>query len=226
MKTKVLTVCVGVVVLALVSTAHAGVDEFTDEAGFRYEAGVRGLANDEEKVIDFESYVDGTPVTGQPTISGNEWSDWGVEFAAIESGAVLSLYENLTKEEYHSATHTLMPSGDRSSILITLPQPVLTFGMYIVDNEITSATELIILEGSDGAILGEFAMPVDPNGTTPPLSVDFRGYISDTPIAKVYVIEDSDGEGLSLDDVMYSVPEPATLGLLALGGLALLRRKE
>jgi len=102
----------------------------------------------------------------------------------------------------------------------------MSFGMYIVDNEIRSATERIILEDSVGGILGDYLMPVDPNGTAPPLSVDFRGYISDIPIKSVYIIEDLDGEGLSLDDIMYSVPEPATLGLLSVGGLGLLRRRR
>jgi hypothetical protein len=94
-----------------------------------------------------------------------------------------------------------------------------------VDNEIRDlSVERIILKDDNGNVLGDYDMPVDPDGTGsfPHISKDFRGYVSDTPIAEVYIIEDYDGEGSLLDDVRYSaVPEPATLLLFGLGGFIL-----
>jgi hypothetical protein len=180
-----------------------GVVEFTDEVTFKNTAG------NPQYFIDFETYGDGTPVVGQPIINGNEWLNLEIQFAAVESGADLVLFEPPTKPEYVSPTHTLMPSGDRSSYIITFSTPVVSFGMYIVDSEITSTNEKIILKDSNGNILGDFPMPVNPNGTDPPISKEFRGYVSDIPIAEVLIIEDADGEGLSLDNVMYTTcPKP------------------
>ncbi len=57
---------------------------------------------------------------------------------------------------------------------------------------------------------------------------EFWGFTSDTPFTSVRLIG---GSGIhqqiySLDDMVYSgIPEPATMGLLAFGGLAMIRRK-
>ncbi len=190
---------VTIFVLCISSVCVAGVVEFTDEVTFKNDTG------NPQYFIDFETYGDGTPVPpNQPTISGNEWSNLGIQFAAVKSGADLVLYNDPgSKGEYVSPIHTLDAWGDISSILITFSTPVVSFGVYIVDNETTSPTESIILKDENGNVLGNFAMPVGPS-----LSKDFRGYSSDTPIAEIHIIEDLDGEGLTLDNVMYSVPEP------------------
>ena len=210
MKTKLSTICVAVVVLALVSAANAEVDEFTDEVAFRNETG------DPQHFIDFESYGDGTSVVGQPAISGYEWENLGIVFTAVEDEV---LY--LRTSAYVSPAHSLLVWGERTSYVITFTRSVMSFGLYFVDSDYTSATEQIILKDSHGNTLDVFPIPPSPANTSA-----FRGYLSDTPIAEVLIIEDDDGEAVLLDNVMYTVPEPATLGLLALGGLALLRRKR
>ncbi len=212
MKTKLSTVCV-VAALGMASAASAGVVQFTDEVAFR------GGTGDPQHVIDFESYGDGSPVTGQPIIGGDEWADLGVLFAAAEDGEPLSL----NSSAHVSPSHSLIAFGDHTSYVITFTSPVASFGVYFVDSDYTSATEQILLKDIDGNVLDVFDMP-----SSPANSSAFRGYLSsDTAIKEVHIIEDAtDGEALLLDNVMYSVPEPATMSLLAVGAGAMLKQRK
>ena len=206
------------------SICMAGVDPkpFDNVDAFKEEAG--GL-----KTIDFETYRDDEtgddkPVESlstYPTISGNEWSNMGIQFSAMESGENLFLYDDpASKKEYFSPIHALVPTGDRSSTKITFSTPVASFGVYIVGNETGSLTERIILKDDIGTVLGDYRMPYGGGDD----DAYFRGYISTIPIAEVHIIEDSDGEGMLLDNVMFT-PEPTTLLLFGLGGLVLRKRK-
>jgi len=58
---------------------------------------------------------------------------------------------------------------------------------------------------------------------------EFWGFISDTPFTSVELVGGSgtNQQNYRLDDMVYSpIPEPATIGLLALGGLAITRRSH
>lgn len=58
---------------------------------------------------------------------------------------------------------------------------------------------------------------------------EFWGFISDTPFTSVKLIGGSgtNQQNYHLDDMVYSqIPEPAAIGLLALGGLAIIRRRR
>lgn len=155
------------------SVCIADVNEFTDEAAFKAKIG-----GEPQYFIDFETYGDGTPVpvVGEPTpINGDEWLNLGIQFAGMEIGDSLILSKKADMPV--SPTHALATSNasNRCSSLITLSTPVVSFGVYIVDNETTSLTERIILKDSNDNIIKEFPMPVGPS-----LSKDFRGYVSDT----------------------------------------------
>ena len=171
------------------SVCMAGVVEFTDETIFKNAVG------EPNYFIDFESYGDGNSVVGQPTIDGNDWSNLGIKFAAVESEESLSLNNSASV----SPTHSLLVSGDRSSYLITFSMPVVSFGVYFVDSDYNSISEKIILKDSSGNTLGVFAIPLCPANSSA-----FRGYASDIPIAEVLIIEDADGEAVLLDDVMWN----------------------
>jgi hypothetical protein len=58
---------------------------------------------------------------------------------------------------------------------------------------------------------------------------EFWGFVSDTPFTSVQLVGGSgtNQQNYRLDNMVYSpVPEPATMGLLALGGLAVIRRRR
>jgi hypothetical protein len=216
---------VTVFVLCISSVCVAGVVEFTDQDTFT-------KACSREYFIDFESYGDGTPVPpGDVPIDGDEWLNLGIQFAGMEAGDSLILSEKAGMAV--SPTHALATRNpsNRCSSLITFLTPVDCFGLYIVDNETggpNSSTERITLKDENGNVIRDFPMPGG-RGPAPPLPFahDFRGYLSTIPIAQVEIIEDSDGEGTFLEDVMYCpVPEPATLLLLGLAGLTLLGKRK
>jgi hypothetical protein len=168
--------------------------------------------------VDFEILGDGTTIPrGDYPVQGDEWANWGVQFTPREAWASLFLYDPLTKPEYVSEYHVLAVTGDSSSFTITFTETATSFGMWIVDSEWTSINEKIIIKEESG-VLTEFPVPAEGS-----LSTSFRGYYSDIGIVEVCIIEDSDGEGLTLDDVMFT-PEPGAVLLLGLGGMFLKHR--
>jgi hypothetical protein len=222
------------IIVLIVSTCVAGVTPYDDVNDF-IAATVGPL-----HTIDFESLGDSTTVPlGNYPIDGNEWSNWGVQFAPIEIGysLILSAKEGMNVSPTGAPGHALAiadlsPGDDRSSFLITFSTPVVSFGVYIVDNETGGPdaypTERIILKDDTGIIIGEFPMPGGAGPADPPdipIAKDFIGYISDIPIAEIQIIEANDDEGMLLDNVMF-IPEPGTILLLGLGGQALLRRRD
>ena len=225
MKKSEVLLAVFLVSVFISTQVFATLTEFTDEAAFR---AVAGPLQD----IDFETYGDGNSVLpGDQAVEGDEWSNLGIHFAAAEIGysQLLSAKTDMNVPAgttgHALAIAGLSPGDDRSSHVITFSSPVISFGVYIVDNETSSPTERIILKDDSGNVLGDFPMPGGA-GAAPPLPVahDFIGYTSTIPIAEVSILEDNDNEGSLLDNVMYT-PEPATLSLLLISSLAIFRRR-
>jgi len=230
MKKFSLIIQVAVFVLCVNSVCLAVIVEFTDEATFKNDTG------NPQYFIDFETYGDGNPVPpGDVPITGGEWLNLGIQFAEMESGfedsLILSAKAGMNVPEgttgHALATAGLSPGNDQSSRLITFSTPVISFGAYVVDNETGGPAaypmERITLKDESGNVLGDFTMPGGV-GPAPPIAHDFIGYSSTIPIAEILLIEANDGEGALLDNVMYTVPEPVTLLLFGLGGLALRRK--
>jgi hypothetical protein len=214
-------------IILMASTCIASITPYDDVNDFKTAVG-----GEPQYMVDFETFANGNPVpSGDYPINGDEWSNWGVQFAPIETGysLILSAKEGMNVSQTGVPGHALAiadlsPGDDRSSFLITFSTPVAAFGVYIVDNETRDlAVERIILKDKNDNVLGDYDMPGGA-GPAPPIAQDFVGYISDIPIAEIQIIEDNDLEGALLDNVMYSIPEPATLLLLAAGAFALRKK--
>jgi len=226
MNRAILIVCVCVPAMCL-SHANAAITVYTDEAVFVQATG------QPEHSIDFETFGDGTPVGGGPAVAGSEWLSHGIAFTPELPDTYLHLW---TSDIYWTAAspihglyvHTSEAMWwDGSSYIMTFSTPVRALGFTLCDNEDGYPDEQIVLYGAADQVLGTYPMPYYGSGTGGPEANYFRGFASDTPVARVLIHEYSgDGDGMILDDMIFTVPEPATLSLLTLGALAMLRRRK
>jgi hypothetical protein len=169
--------------------------------------------------VSFEDYNGLTPGTDLDPISlsldGFDIDATGVADFDIEVGTAFNAIDGTTFLDVQ-VTETLTP------LTFNFPTPVTAFGATF-----GSANSLA---GLEFLIDGSFVADTNTLGVSTDFSdVTFIGLVSDAPFSSLSL--DYLGPGFSEifahDNVYYTlVPEPAMAGLLAIGGLTLLRRRR
>ncbi|NLX20590.1 MAG: PEP-CTERM sorting domain-containing protein [Phycisphaerae bacterium] len=138
----------------------------------------------------------------------------GISFVSSESGRVNSA------QEYYQDVLASQSQNEPSTTWSFVPQITAYGGNWTLGGPGGSGNNLQVHVDDLSIYVG--AISNSYNG-------GFWGFTSDTPLTSVRTVGGSGShqQHYSLDDMVYSpVPEPATVGLLALGGLAVLRRKR
>jgi hypothetical protein len=225
---KSLSVAVAVATLAVASAGvQAGV---IDDADF--------FSSISHTLITFNTYANGDPVVlGQGewcTMYYDEYIDSGVwfDYEPYDYPTNLS-YVNDADANFDIAQgiggslQIAFPSDAEDSFAMVFDdpnKPVRAFGFWVVNNNTEPNGVTFTAKNASGDVLGTVSLEgslID--GTLGSADYGFMGLYADEDIARVEITK----EYALLDDLRFSeeVPEPVTVGLLALGGLAVLRRR-
>jgi hypothetical protein len=185
------------------AVTHGGVVTFlNDYEGFLAAAG-------EVQVIDFNTLPDGSPTQGGELLSPTfNYTDWGATFSApagvarISEGPVSGFW--LVADNY--------PESGPMWITADLTTPAYSVGVYFgYFMELRAYDALANLIAT--ASLSETGWP------------NFLGIVSDEPIYRV-IADRHDWYYSAIETFAFTpVPEPATIFLLTLGAVALVRRR-
>jgi hypothetical protein len=163
-------------------------------------------------VIDFEDQLIGP-------VAGNPWISYGIAFDQSGTGDNMAIGGGgggANKNIYALG-------GESADIDITFPGALMAFGLDVFSNQQHRRNEEIVFYDMYGSVLTNMEMPMTTlRGTA------FVGYVADAPmISRVAFIEgNGDGDYAGIGDVVFVIPEPGTLLLLTLGGLAVIRRQR
>lgn len=168
-------------------------------------------------LIDFESLPDGRAMPGGLS---DAYAAWGVHFGKAKSGGMerISVCEK-SGNLYAAATSCTYPPG--FNIVATFDMPV-----HGVSADVSSAagmTITMVARDSDGQIIDSVVSNVVSEAGEFVAAIEL---LSETPIASVEWWPSEQRAAVFIDNVHVMLPEPATLSLLTLGGLALLRRRR
>lgn len=116
--------------------------------------------------------------------------------------------------------HSGAPIGIASNYMtLTFNASIFALGINITDwGDFGTAGTLTYTDDAGG----NHQVAVTPQANEAEL---FFGIVSLLPITSATLAHDSEGEGFSIDEVYYGVPEPTTLSLCAIASMTLLRRR-
>ncbi len=168
--------------------------------------------------IDFETLPDGR-VIGTSGGLDHEYVAWGVHFGKIKNGAeeFVPIHAD-GNNHYVGAGSTSYPPG--FNIFAEFDMEV-----YGVSANVSSAvgqTITMIARDSNGVFIDSVVSDVVTSGwVANPVTLQ-----SQTPIASVEWWPAAQNAYVMVDNLYLTIPEPASLSLLAIGGLAVLRRRQ
>jgi hypothetical protein len=166
------------------------------------------LATGVFSTIDFETLPDGSPSVAGTAIAGHfNYTDWGVTFSAPK---IMGIAGN-SSSGFGLLSFVLPTDPDSTHIRADLVIPASSIGFFFPG----SATVEVF--GTTGDLLATAGFNSSGSGL-------FLGAVSEIPIG--YVIMDENPSTSTIESFHFaSTPEPGTVGLLGLGGLAFLRRR-
>ncbi len=169
-------------------------------------------------LIDFEHVPDGGAL---PTgYLADQYAAWGVHFGEMVRGGMDDITVHAEGDnQFAAAVSGTYPPG--FNIVAQFDMPV-----YGVSADVTSAvgmTITMVAKDSNGQIIDSVVSDLVP------AVKEFVGPIelqSQTPIASVEWWPSAQNAAVMVDNIYLTIPEPATLSVLALGGFALIRRRR
>jgi len=143
------------------------------------------------------------------------------DFSLVQDSPHLSVWNHIQPWNGHATDgfkHVKVVDSDHN-LYFHLNRPVRAFGLNITDWGDTGFGTLTF-SNSNNAL---FTIGVGP---LPRENELFFGLISDQAFEYVTITSSIGQEGYSIDEVYYGIPEPTSIGLLAIGSLALVHRRK
>ena len=216
-------ILIAISLLAPCRTGSAAVTFFTDEAAWLVEVenvqqlttGASGIAMSNER--SYQPVVDEI-LGGVLTFdSSNTGLSWSFQLATTQEDYAFVFKGNSDLAIGQQSTY----DNDDWEIGVHGGPDLRGFAFTLGRND-TNDDEAFQVFDDTGTLLGSLTdVPV----ILTPGEV-FIGVVSDDPIARIVFDEDSGGDDIFISDFRFATPEPTTISLLTIGGLAMFHRKR